>query len=312
MRHTILSSLVLAALPLAGGCGQMAAIGAGALLHPSRQVTRIARPAQCEDVTFQGAGVSMRGWRCRASQPRRGTIVYLHGVADNRGSGAGVVQRYTARGFDVIAYDSRAHGESAGDFCSYGFFEKDDLRRVIDEIASGPVVLIGTSLGAAVALQEAAGDSRVTTIIAAEVFSDLRTVASERAPRIFTRGAIERSFARAEQEGKFRIDDVSPEKAAARIKIPVLLIHGASDVDTPPAHSERVRRALAGPSELMLVPQAGHNHSLNADAWRRIDGWIETHVPQDPVRKREEDRAPAVSGAGTSGAGTRTPPRPNR
>ena len=73
---------------------------------------------------------------------------------------------------------------------------------------------------------------------------------------------------------------MSPEKAAARIRIPVLLIHGANDVDTPPAHSERVRRALGGPSELVLVAGAGHNHSLNDDAWRRIDAWIETHVPR--------------------------------
>ena len=284
MRHTILLVAVLASLSLTAGCGQMAAIGAGALLHPARQTTRVARPAQCEDANFPGAGVSLRGWRCRASQPRRGTIVYLHGVADNRGSAAGVIQRFTARGFDVIAYDSRAHGESDGALCTYGFFEKQDLRRVVDAIPEGPIVLIGTSLGAAVALQEAADDSRITTIVAAEVFSDLRTVATERAPRVFTRGTIDRSFARAEEEGKFKVDEVSPEKAAARIRIPVLLIHGANDVDTPPAHSERVRRALAGPSELMLVPGAGHNHSLTGDAWRRLDAWIETHVPRAEAR----------------------------
>jgi hypothetical protein len=41
-------------------------------------------------------------------------------------------------------------------------------------------VLLGTSLGAAVALQEAADDGRVVGIVAAEVFSDLRTVARAR------------------------------------------------------------------------------------------------------------------------------------
>jgi dipeptidyl aminopeptidase/acylaminoacyl peptidase len=41
------------------------------------------------------------------------------------------------------------------------------------------------------------------------------------------------------------VDDVSPVRAAARITVPVLLIHGAADVETPPAHSERVRAALS-------------------------------------------------------------------
>ena len=76
----------------------------------------------------------------------------FHGIADNRTSGAGIVQRFGGRGFDVVAYDSRAHGESDGDVCACGFFEKHDLHRVLDGVAPGPIVLMGTSLGAAVAL----------------------------------------------------------------------------------------------------------------------------------------------------------------
>ena len=52
----------------------------------------------------------------------------------------------------MVAYDSRGHGESGGAFCTYGFLEKRDLRRVIDIMPPRPVVLIGASLGGAVAL----------------------------------------------------------------------------------------------------------------------------------------------------------------
>jgi pimeloyl-ACP methyl ester carboxylesterase len=269
----VIGAVLIGGMLAAGAC--LPAIGAGALLHPSRHVTTATRPSPCEDASFSGAGVTLKGWRCHAATQARGTIVYLHGIADNRGSAAGVIQRYTSRGFDVIAYDSRAHGESEGTACTYGFFEKQDLHRVVDAIATQPIILMGTSLGAAVALQEAADDQRVAAVISAETFSDLRTVASERAPGFFTRGTIERSFTRAEKEAGFDVDDVSPEKAASRITIPVLLIHGAADVETPPAHSERVRRALKGRAELILVPGAGHNHSLSGDVWTRIDAWIE-------------------------------------
>jgi len=253
-----------------------------------------AAPDGCVARNFAGAGVTLRGWECNPApspavmSPRpAATIVYLHGVADNRESAAGVVARFLARGYRVIAYDSRAHGESDGNACTYGFYEKDDLRRVIDTLPPGPIVLIGTSLGAAVALQEAVDDRRVTTIVAAETFSDLRTVATERAPLFFTRGTIERAFRVAERDAAFEVDQVSPVRAAARIAVPVLLVHGDADIDTPSAHSERVRAALKGPSRLILVPGARHNESLHGAAvWREIDEWLEranSTVPQRPL-----------------------------
>lgn len=250
-------------------------LAAGGLLHPFRRRVSSAAPAGCEEVRFEGAGVALQGWRCLARKGRRGTLVYLHGVADNRGSGAGVVRRFVDRGFDVIAYDSRAHGDSGGDACTYGYFEKDDLRRVLDRVPPGPVVLVGTSLGAAVALQAAADDPRVSKVIAAETFSDLRTIARDRAPFFLTETTINKAFSLAEARGRFEVAAVSPVAAAARISVPVLLIHGALDRDTPPEHSKRVFDALRGPKRLVLVPGAGHNKSLAGDVWREIEAWID-------------------------------------
>jgi uncharacterized protein len=262
----ITAGLVLTQLPV---------IGAGGLLHPARTRVVGAAPDTCSDASFAGAGVTLKGWRCSANGVRRGTIVYLHGIADNRTSSTGVIGRFGRRGFDVIAYDSRGHGESGGAACTYGFLEKHDLHDVLDTIRSGPIVLLGTSLGAAVALQEAAGDTRVTAVIGAETFSDLRTIASERAPFFFTKGTIRRSFQLAEEQGHFDVDAVSPEHAAAAITVPVLLVHGAMDIDTPPEHSQRVFAALKGPKRLILVPNAGHNGSLRPEVWDEIDRWID-------------------------------------
>src|SRR4051812_35203386 len=255
---------------------QLPVVGAGGLLHPARRPMTATAPARCLDSTFEGAGVTLSGWRCRQSGDPRGTIVYLHGIADNRSGAAGVIDRFAKIGFDVIAYDSRAHGNSSGDACTYGYFEKQDLHSVLDEAARGPVVLIGTSLGAAVALQEAAGDSRVRAVVAAESFSDLRTVAIQRAPRFFTRGTIDRAFALAESRGHFQVDAVSPTLAAPRISAAVLLLHGDADHETPPDHSRRIFAALSGTRRLMMVAGAGHNGSLRAEVWADIEDWIES------------------------------------
>jgi pimeloyl-ACP methyl ester carboxylesterase len=226
-----------------------------------------------------GAGLHLRGWLFRTERLRRGLVVYLHGVGDNRSSGIGVAAHFNAMGFDVLAYDSRAHGESGGTACTYGFFEKKDLSRALDQLGGGQVLAFGVSLGAAVALQAAADDPRIALVVAVSPFSDLRTVGSERAPFFASRANIDQAFRLAEAEAAFRADEVSPASAATRIRVPTLVVHGAEDRDTRPAHSERIWGALAGPKKLVLVPGAGHNDTLTAGAWREIDAWVALHWP---------------------------------
>ena len=267
------ASIVCAAIVVAAQIW-LPGVGSGALLLPSRHRVNQPPPEGCADAVFDGNGILLKGWTCQATN-RRAILVYLHGVAANRTSAVGIVQRFVGRGFDVVAYDSRAHGESDGRVCTYGFFEKEDLRRVLDALDSAPIVLFGTSLGAAVALLEASDDLRVRAVVAAETFSDLRTVASERAPFFFTSGIIDRAFHLAEREGHFEVDRVSPEQAAARLLSPVLLVHGAEDTDTPPTHSQRVFAALRHSKRLILVPGARHNGSLRPDVMGDIERWID-------------------------------------
>jgi pimeloyl-ACP methyl ester carboxylesterase len=271
----IVAAIVAAALcSLALGVDVAQSVAANALLHPWHRPMLDPTPDGCEATTFDGFHVTLSGWRCRPGGSPRATIVLLHGVADNRASWRPTIARFMPMGYEVIAYDSRAHGLSTGDACTYGFFEKQDLHRVLDAVQPKKVVLLGTSLGAAIALQEAAGDSRIAAVVAAETFSDLRTVAAERVPYL-PRAVVDRAFETAEARASFVADDVSPLRAAGRITAPVLLIHGADDVDTAAEHSRRVYTALAGPKRLLLVP-GGHNHSLgSARVWTEIDRWIE-------------------------------------
>ena len=253
---------------------QLPGIGAGALLFPTRRATTAPTPAGCVDRSFAGEGVTLAGWHCRTTaSERKGTVLYLHGIADNRASAIGPIRTLLPLGFDVVAYDSRAHGNSEGDRCTYGFHEKRDLLRVLDQLEIDRAIVIGHSLGAAVALQAAAIEPRIRAVVAASTFSDLRTIATERA-LYFPSWSIGAAFERAERDGRFVVNDVSPVAAAAQITVPVLLIHGENDVDTNRAHSERVFAALRGSRELLIVNGAGHNDALTSRVWMDIERWL--------------------------------------
>jgi pimeloyl-ACP methyl ester carboxylesterase len=271
-------SLIFLALLAMGGAWlvpQLPAIGASALLFSPRRVTGRAMPAECVETTFDGSDGQLSGWRCRtASGAPRGTVIYLHGIADDRGSAQGVVKRFLPLGFDVVAYDSRAHGRSSGERCTYGYFEKHDLKRVIAQLEGEPIILVGHSLGAAVALQTAPIEPRVRAIVAASTYADLRSIATDRAPFVFSEAMIEAAFDIVEREAGFEIDDVSPLSAARQISVPVFLIHGEADRETPSHHSRRVMDALPHSKRLLMVPRAGHNDVLRHEVWTEIERWI--------------------------------------
>lgn len=249
--------------------------GAAALLHPSRRLVEQQPKGPFDRVELSGDGVVLKGWWFHGAGPKKGTIVYLHGVGDNRGSSIGIASHFVPRGFDVIAYDSRAHGESQGDACTYGYYEKRDLSRVLDKVEGKPIILLGSSLGAAVALQAAAADRRVGAVVAIAAFSDLRTAANERAPFFASKGNVNEALRIAEDTAHFRVDEASPVAAAGRINVPTMLIHGDHDVETPSAHSLRIFAALHEPKRLVLVPNRGHRDSLTPEVWRDIDGWLD-------------------------------------
>ena len=233
-------------------------------------------------------GVHLAGWLFRTERPRRGLLVYLHGLGDNRSSGISIAQHFNALGFDVLAYDSRAHGESGGDACTYGFYEKTDLSRAIDKFGGGPIVAFGVSLGAGIALQAAADDPRIALVVAVAPISDLRTAAAERAPFFASRANIDEAFRIAEKEAAFRADDVNPAASAARIHAPVLVIHGADDRRDAAGpfgtrlrgagRTEEARPGARGPSQ-----RRAHGRRLEAD--RRLDR-LPLAAPRNFERRR--------------------------
>jgi pimeloyl-ACP methyl ester carboxylesterase len=274
-RRELIAVAVAATVLCAAGAYQTQAPrwAAAALLQPVRRAPAAPPSGPYESLRVHANGVTLVGWKFHAHGARVGTLIYLHGVGDNRRAGVGLVERFARLGFDVVAYDSRAHGESTGDFCTYGYYERQDLKAVIAALPPGRVVLMGHSLGAAIALQ-AAAEIAVDAVVSAETFSDLRALAEERAPRVLTSSVVASAFRMAEQRGRFRVDEVSPLRAASRIASPVFLIHGADDVATRPAHSERVFAALRGPKRLLIMPGVGHSQPLNGVALDAVEAWL--------------------------------------
>lgn len=276
MRQLLLMSGVLL-----GGC---ATLGADALTRPMRVpiVGRAALPNR--ELEWKTAdGLTLRGWlfEPRADMAPHGLVVLVHGKDINRQHFAGEAARFTSRGYRVLAYDQRAHGRSQGERTTYGFREVDDLRRGLDLVGSPRVILIGESLGAAVALQTGARDGRVVGVVAGASFSDLPTIVAEHRPFFFSNDVFAQAVEVAEREVGFDLAQISPARDAAAIDAPVLLLHGTKDTFIDPSHSRRIL-ANARRGTLVALEGVGHIDVLVArQSWAHIERWFDEVI--DPV-----------------------------
>ena len=100
----------------------------------------------------------------------------------------------------------RGHGESDGEFFTYGAHEWQDVVAVIDHLAarSQAFVVLGASAGGAVAIRAAAEDSRIRGVITIGTFADLASTIADQTPML-PDWWWQRAIAKAEQLGDFSV-----------------------------------------------------------------------------------------------------------
>ena len=155
-------------------------------------------------------------------------------------------------GYSVVMMDARAHGESGGSMATYGWLERRDAHAIVDALYAKEMpcnlFALGSSMGAAIALQSAAVEPRIAGVVAESSFSNLREVTYDYAGlhwspwlgKTLFRPGTWTLISTAREEGGFSVDDVSPEKSVAARPFPLLLICDGSDHIT--AYSKHLQR----------------------------------------------------------------------
>ena len=219
-------------------------------------------------------GILLHGWKVRAAHPNGSWVLLFHGVADNR---VGVLEHallLLRAGYGVTLSDIRAHGESEGPIATYGWLERKDTTAIVDRLIATEhpthVFALGESMGAGIALQSAAADSRIEAVVAEAPFASLREASYDYAglqrypllgKTLFAPGAWV-MLARGESLAGFPASGVSPERAVASRAFPVFLICDAEDRVLPCRHAKRIYATARGPKALWVVPDAFHTAAL--------------------------------------------------
>jgi uncharacterized protein len=223
--------------------------------HPVRIAAdqQLLPPAGAENVWFNSAdGTRLHGWFFTTQvEPEFATLVYFHGNGGNISNVGWVGQWFAKRGFNVLLFDYRGYGASAGRVAHESELYADGdaaVDFVVKEKGARPqrVVLYGQSLGTAVAA-DVASRREVGVVLLESGFSSASSVASAALPWLpqwlhFL--------------GKNRFE--SARKLGA-VKAPVLIAHGDPDPVIPTDEAQLLFNAANEPKKLLIVHGAGHN-----------------------------------------------------
>ncbi len=113
-------------------------------------------------------GLKLKGWWVDSGSKR--TLVILHGYTTSRWAFyvKKMLEAAVNRGFNVLTFDFRAHGESEGSITTFGLQEFLDLKAALDwlEPRGDEIFLLGYSMGGIVAIRGLVEDPRPTAAVA--------------------------------------------------------------------------------------------------------------------------------------------------
>ena len=256
----------LCAAALLSGCESL-------FFYPSPYQFSVPREVgiKAEDIFFHNRdGNRLHGWFLPARGEAVGTVLFLHGNAENISSHIASVYWLPAESFNVFLPDYRGYGQSEGNPTMGGLID-DSEDALAWLMASGRVdprriVLFGQSLGGAVALNVAsreANRSKLQALIVDSTFSSFPEIVRDKLRVFWVTWVLQYPLT------MFTSNRYSPIAAVKKLDgLPLLILHGENDEIVPAYHSPRLFEAAGEPKELWMVPGAAHIEALRRQEYR--------------------------------------------
>lgn len=168
-------------------------------------------------------------------------VIIVHGISMNIFGSLKYLPFFHKKGFNVVVFNLRNHGDSGGHNTTYGHFEKWDLRAVTDYLYKVygndiHVGLHGESMGGTIAMLNMAMDQRIEFGVVDSAFSDLPELLLLKFKQdtgIESKKIISFLNVIVKIRSGFTIEDVSPLQELPAISQPILFIHGDEDTYIP-------------------------------------------------------------------------------
>jgi fermentation-respiration switch protein FrsA (DUF1100 family) len=234
---------------------------------------------------------------CEMIEPEKGSpvsqrkriAILCHGLCCARYGSIKYAELFRKLGFTVVMYDHRNHGRSGKALTTMGFYERYDLKKVVDWCYHSfgsriQVITHGESMGAATVLMHLELDSRIKLAIADCAYSDLKLLLRHELKQYYhlPRFLIPFVSGMVYLRAGFWLKQVSPARSVERTETPVLFIHGKRDNLVPAYMSKQMYVCRRKNKGIYLIARARHAESYYANKAgyeKRVREFIEKYLP---------------------------------
>ena len=182
--------------------------------------------------------------------PSRGAVLIFHGNAGNISHRLDYLQMFEKLGYSSLIIDYRGYGKSTGSPSEQGTYRDAEAawRWIMEDrgLKAGDVVLLGESLGGAVASWLAAR-VRPRAVVLASTFTSIPDLGAQVYP-----------FLPVRLISRFSYDNLAAVKA---IRSPLLIAHSRGDEIVPYSHGRALFEAANEPKSFLDM-QGGHNEGF--------------------------------------------------
>lgn len=250
--------------------------------------------AAYESVSFSSEdGVLLKGWLVLPPRPAPTSpaIILCHGVGANKSDFTALAASLSQRGYVVLLFDFRAHGESGGSRTSLGYHEQADALAALaflktrSEIDPKRIGIYGFSMGGSTAILAAAHSGAFSAVVADSAFTSLRDQARDAITGFYHLPAfpfLNLAVLGYELYFQVLVDSIAPVNIIAALSpTPVLLIAGEGDQLISADNGKRLFEAAKEPKELWIIHGADHGATLAAagSAYeKRVGEFFDKHL----------------------------------
>ena len=241
---------------------------------------------------FVDDSINIKGyWIKSDSIPAKSLIILVHGVGGCKEHFLNLSKSLSKIGVESVLIDNRAHGQSGGQYCTFGYNEKKDIANVIDFIKSKndsiPIGIWGNSMGGAIAIQALEFDNRIKFGIIESTFTDLNQIVYDYQKsfsyNIGLKPICNIALNEAGKIAKFNPDSVSPISSVKNIEQPILIAHGEQDENIKFEYGKLLFDNLKSKNKKFIPVKNGGHYNLGKTGGKEYLKAIENFILDNSI-----------------------------
>ncbi len=222
------------------------------------------------------------GWLIRDKKTSL-TVILVHGWGRNVGRMLPYIKNLYGKGYNLLAFDSRNHGNSDEDDHSTMKKFAEDISAAIDfigkqtDITNKNIGVIGLSIGGAATIYAAGHDDRIKCGITVGAFANplnmMRHQLSSHYVPFYPIGWLLIKYL--QKRVGFQFEEIAPERFIGKTNAKILLIHGKNDETVPFSNAERLVASGKENISLWGIPGRGHSDChLEKGFWEKVESFL--------------------------------------